>query len=1411
MEALAIALFGGFAVEVKGVLVSAFESNKVRALLAYLVVEAGARPHHRSALAALLWPDYPEEIARTNLRHVLRQLRQTLPETPGAPLLLLTTQQTIQINPVCPYTLDVARFTHLLTAARRCTHRDLAACPDCLTRYYEAADLYRGDFLAGFSLYDSEPFDEWLVIQREGFHRRALELFFTLAAYHEAQGDYEQAQQYAQRQLALEPWREEAHRQLMRVLAYDGQRNAALAHYAQCRKILADELSIEPDAETVALYEQIRSGKLDKMTARLSSPKSRRQDDKGTDTPLITLSPPHPVTPSPLQDWGEAPQIAYFYGRKDEQAQLQTLLLARGCRLVAVLGMGGIGKTTLVVKTVHSLETAFDCIFWRSLVNAPPLAEVLTPLLQILLPTDTAHLPTDPYEQLALLSTRLAARRCLVVLDNLESILTPNEAGRYRTGYEAYGQLLQRFVHGDHQSCLVVTSRERPTEMAQLEDDLPTVRALLLRGLEAEAGQTLLKIRGLADETNQAAQLVARYSGNPLALKLIARTVQELFDGDIRAFLGDEEAPIFDDIRSVLDQQFARLTEMERDLLVWLAVEREPLPLHEMARNLISPPARGKLIEAVRALQHRSLVEKTEGGFMLQNVVTEYLTDYLVKQVCQEITLRQDFGEISRVVEGLLNRYALSKAQIAEHVRQSQLRQIVQPIVSHLIARLGRPALVARLEQLRATLQAYAAGHAADARGYLGGNVFNLLLHLGVDLSGHDFSHMTLWQAYLRGALLPRLDLTGADLTGASFTYCFDVDVQLLVRTDGELLVYGTRGTLACIWQAGDGTLLHAMPRPGQTPNSLMHVHEDGRTALLADADHTLYLVDLAAGQVCHTLVGHRHTIWRPLFSHGGNMLATSDASGAVLLWDVATGKLRWRLASHATPIYALAFAPDDRLLASGGVDGVVCLWRLATGELVRTFQAHEDETATVQFVVGGTVLATGSHDRTIGLWDVASGELRQRLRGHTKIVRSLATDAAGEILISGGLDEFILVWDAATGEIRRRLTEHKAHLNLLACWRDGQRAVSLDVNETISIWDLHTGRRFHRFTSYRNGVVITFGPDGNLLVCGSQNGTLYLWDISQPAAPRVQTQLRGHTRRIRNVAFNGDGITVASGDLGGELRLWSIVDGSSRILSTQQPGILDLTFSPDQQYLASAGISGVIDLWEVSSGRRVHSLRGHTNNVMACAFSPDGRQLVSCGMDRTVRLWDVARGAPLQVLHGHTNVVNDVCFTPDGRWLISTGYDQVSLVWAVADGQILARWPSGDAPYIALSVHPNGQLIAAGSRDGTVHLLEITTGRRLERLHGHSLLVQEVYFSPTEVGGLQLLASASHDETVKLWRLEVVEDGTGLAVREITCLSTLRTPGPYAGMKIGGVTGISEAQKAALIALGAVEEDKGA
>ena len=257
MARLSLSLLGPLRIALDGQPAPNFAYAKARALLAYLAVEAG-RPHHRDALVGLLWPELPDATARTNLRQALANLRQAIGDAAATPPFLLITRDTVQFNLRSDHELDVAAFTALLAACETHAHRRLERCRSCGARMAQALALYRGDFLAEFTLDGAAPFEEWQLRQRERLHQRALDALVHLADYHERRGALAQARRYARRQIELDPWREEAYRQLMRLLARAGQRSAALAQYETCRRFLERDLGVQPEAETTALYKEIR-------------------------------------------------------------------------------------------------------------------------------------------------------------------------------------------------------------------------------------------------------------------------------------------------------------------------------------------------------------------------------------------------------------------------------------------------------------------------------------------------------------------------------------------------------------------------------------------------------------------------------------------------------------------------------------------------------------------------------------------------------------------------------------------------------------------------------------------------------------------------------------------------------------------------------------------------------------------------------------------------------------------------------------------------------------------------------------------------------------------------------------------------------------------------------------------------
>jgi DNA-binding SARP family transcriptional activator len=324
MAHLALALLGSFQVSLDGLPVEGLTSPRLRALLAYLAVERG-RQHPRDQLACLLWPERPDREAVASLRSALSKLHTALGDRHAPSPFLLATRTTIEFNSASDHWLDVAEFEGL--AGRQ----DVPSLE-------QAASLYRGPFLHGLSVGDSPAFDEWLLLREDECRRTVLSVLAHLASLHLAPGKYQEAARWARRQLELEPYREQAHRQLMLALALGGERSAALAQYEACRRLLAEELGCEPEDETQALYAQIRTGALS-----LSAPPSLRV--------------PAPV-PSEREGSPPAPR---FVAREQELARLGSLLhralagppapgqpVGPGGGVALIAGEAGSGKTALL-------------------------------------------------------------------------------------------------------------------------------------------------------------------------------------------------------------------------------------------------------------------------------------------------------------------------------------------------------------------------------------------------------------------------------------------------------------------------------------------------------------------------------------------------------------------------------------------------------------------------------------------------------------------------------------------------------------------------------------------------------------------------------------------------------------------------------------------------------------------------------------------------------------------------------------------------------------------------------------------------------------------------------------------------------------------------------------------------------
>ncbi|WP_073630478.1 NB-ARC domain-containing protein [Scytonema sp. HK-05] len=1144
-----------------------------------------------------------------------------------------------------------------------------------------------------------------------------------------------------------------------------------------------------------------------------------------------------PHSPHPLTDWGEAVDVSFFCGRTEELATLQQWIDNERCRLVALRGSGGIGKTTLATKLAQQIQDQFEFVVWRSLRNAPPLTELLDDLLKFLFPQQTTQLPETEAGKLSKLMEHLRQHRCLIVLDNLETLMQSGTyAGNLQTQYNGYNGFFRRVGEIAHQSCLLLTSRENPDVIAPLAGESLPVRVLQLAGLKSEA-QELLTSKGLACSEQESQQLISRYSGNPLILKIVATTIQELFAGDTTAFL---QAGIssFNSIRAVLNRQFERLSDTEKGVMYWLAINREGVSFVELEDDIYPKLLKHQLLETVESLLRRSLIEQSFAGFTQQPVIMEYVTEQLIEQVCAQITEKREQEPSSTLYpENSLTTHALLKATAKNYIRYAQSRVIVKSVLAELLRQLGtKKAIEQRLLEIL-SLQHEQASHES---GYFAGNILNLLSHLGSDLSGYDFSHLSIWQADLQGVILHKVNFANADLAKSVFTQIFGSVSAIAFSLDGEILATGDDNGDVYLWQARDGQLLMTLKgHTNQVKSVIFHPHN--QTLVTRSEDQTVKFWDVNTGQVLRTLQRYTSQALSICWAPNGLILISQARDNTVSLWDIETGECLITLQDEHDQVQCVAFSSQGHILATASGEETVTLWDATTGETLLTLYGHTEQVQCIEIAPiakageAREIIATGSADQTVKLWNIETGQCLATLEGHTGQVLSITFSPDGLVLASASADQMISLWDVNTQQCIRVLQGHTNDVRSLQFSPDGAVLASAGDDQTVRLWDVETGQCLRTLQGYTNPVssvcfcipplppVVNSGQEEGVLASGSHDHLVRLWDI---ATGRCVKTLSGHTNQVSAVAFGlvskvrEVGGILASGSADQSINLWDVETGQHlRTLQEHTAKVSSVAFSPNGRFLASGSIDCTVRLWDVQTGQCLRILQEHgdslpdsyaslrspcfanASRVFSVCFSPDSQFFASGSADQTIKLCSVNTGECFQTLQGHTYWVMSVAFSPlppepplvrgVGGIFASGSADQTVRLWDVETGQCLKVLQGHTNHVLSVNFSPDGQTLASGSADETIKLWAVGTGQCLKTLHGHTSQVLSVSFSPQG----HLLASSSADETIKLWDINTGE-----------CLKTLRADRPYEGMNITGVTGLTQAQRATLKALGAVE-----
>ncbi len=620
MSRLALSLLGPFQLLLDGAPVVDFESDRVRALLAFLAIEAD-KPHRRDRLAGLLWPDWPDRSARANLRNALSSLRKTIADRQAPSPVLRIDRETVQFDSTSDIRVDAHEFKAAVSA------KPSAGALE------NAIALYRGDFLEGFGLEESAPFEEWAEQVREQMRRLCLTALGQLVVHYESRGNLEKAAEYCWRQIDLAPWHEEAHRHLIQVLAASGQRSAALAHYETCRRSLQRELGVPPSSETVALYEQIRD-------AEKGSPRNAPQPT------ALTAVPQPPVLPV----W-----LTPFVGRQDLIEEIHNHLRDRTCRWLSLVGPGGSGKTRLAVEASARLGGDFaHGIYFVSLAPLQLPEDIVPTIADVL--GFTFQEQENPRRQLW---SYLRKKTLLLILDNFEHLIR-DPASEREGGVEIIVELLQAApavkvlvtsrvglnVQGEH--LLTVPGMAYPEEPLRDPRDASAYSAVELYMQHARRARS--DFEPTVDDLTHIVEICRLAQGLPLGLMMAAAWMRILSPAEIATQLAAQRLDLWEtewhdvperqrSLRAVFDYSWRLQSERERQVLAGLSIFRGGFT-HQAAQRAVTVPG-GATLRDLMGLVNSSMLHRTPTGrFEMHELLRQYAEEKLRQSPEDELSAR---------------------------------------------------------------------------------------------------------------------------------------------------------------------------------------------------------------------------------------------------------------------------------------------------------------------------------------------------------------------------------------------------------------------------------------------------------------------------------------------------------------------------------------------------------------------------------------------------------------------------------------------------------------------------------------------------------------------------------------------------------------------------------------------------
>ncbi|WP_165634737.1 NB-ARC domain-containing protein [Thermostaphylospora chromogena] len=573
-----------------------------------------------------------------------------------------------------------------------------------------------------------------------------------------------------------------------------------------------------------------------------------------------------------------------------------------------------------------------------------------------------------------------------------------------------------------------------------------------------------------------------------------------------------------------------------------------------------------------------------------------------------------------------------------------------------------------------------------------------LLGHPNVEVAGWartlDRSGQGLWPTGPYPALTPTTEPLLQTLTGHD-----GVVEAVAISADGTTAITGSDDGSVRVWDLRNGSEPRILPTG---PVQAVAMNADGTTAITGSDDGSVRVWDLRNGSepLLQTLTGHDGAVEAVAISADGTTAITGSDDGSVRVWDLRNGSEPRILTGYTYLVRAVAISADGTTAIAGGKD--VYVWDLHNGGEPRILSTGPVRTVAIS--ADGTTVISGG--KGVYVWDLRKGGEPRFLIGGKSSALAVAISADGTTAISGSRDGSVQVWDLHEGGKPRTLTGHDGAVEAVAVSADGTTAITGSRDSSARVWDLQSGEPCIPTRRAAAVRAVAISTDGTTAITGNRDGSVQVWDLREGGEPRVLT---GHDGAALAVAISADGTTAISGDDEGFVRLWDLQSGESCVLTKLKGGLPAVAISADGTTAITESEDGSVRVWDLRNDSEPRTLTGRVGAVEAMAINADGTTAITGSLNGSVQVWDLREGGEPRVLTGHDGAVKAVAISADGTTAISGGRDVY--VWDLREGSephTLIR----HSMVWTVAISADGTTAITGSLNGSVLVWDLAEER---------------------------------------------------------------------------------------------------